>query len=233
VTTTARNRHAAPAVPASSDGTRQRILETATALFLERGYKGTSTKAIAKRVGISAPALYWHFESKEAILFAFIESALDEFIAEMQAAASAESDPAAQLAAVVRAYVGRQLRRAELAGKYDTLYGHGQLAGALPERQQRALRARQDGFVDLLRGILRHGQRARQFEFEDATVTAFAVITICEYVFTWAKPEGRLAPEAIADRYARLVLGMVHPEQARTRARAGPGKRPPRRKSGS
>ena len=48
--------------------TRQRILDTALDLFIERGYDKTSLREIAERVGVTKAALYYHFSSKEDIL---------------------------------------------------------------------------------------------------------------------------------------------------------------------
>ncbi len=47
--------------------TYQRILETAYELFAGQGYEKTSLAMISNRVGISKPALYYHFTSKEAL----------------------------------------------------------------------------------------------------------------------------------------------------------------------
>lgn len=47
--------------------TRNAILTTATKLFLEHGFEGTSTRDIAKQIGITQPALYHHFSDKEEL----------------------------------------------------------------------------------------------------------------------------------------------------------------------
>jgi AcrR family transcriptional regulator len=53
--------------------TRERILETALDLFIERGYERTSLREIAERIGVTKPALYYHFASKEEILRTLVE----------------------------------------------------------------------------------------------------------------------------------------------------------------
>lgn len=47
--------------------TRQAILETATRLFMQKGFGQTSTRDIAKGIGITQPALYHHFSDKEVL----------------------------------------------------------------------------------------------------------------------------------------------------------------------
>jgi AcrR family transcriptional regulator len=53
---------------ATRDQTRKRILDAARDLFGSTGFDSTTVRSIAKRVGISDPALYHYFSSKRAIL---------------------------------------------------------------------------------------------------------------------------------------------------------------------
>jgi AcrR family transcriptional regulator len=50
--------------------TRERILDVALDLFIEKGYDKTSLREIAEPLGFSKAALYYHFASKEDILMA-------------------------------------------------------------------------------------------------------------------------------------------------------------------
>jgi len=56
-----RRRHGATA--------REEIIDAAAELFTQLGYAATSTRAIAEAVGIKQASLYYHFASKEQILF--------------------------------------------------------------------------------------------------------------------------------------------------------------------
>jgi TetR/AcrR family transcriptional regulator, tetracycline repressor protein len=47
---------------------RRRILETALEVLNEVGVDALSTRAIAQRLGVQQPALYWHFKSKRDLL---------------------------------------------------------------------------------------------------------------------------------------------------------------------
>jgi AcrR family transcriptional regulator len=53
--------------------TRRDILDQATALFGETGYRGTSLREIAARCGLSHPGLLHHFPTKESLLLAVLQ----------------------------------------------------------------------------------------------------------------------------------------------------------------
>jgi AcrR family transcriptional regulator len=48
-----------------SDQTRNRIIEAASKLFSEKGYAGSTTRAIAEKAGVNEVTLFRHFGSKE------------------------------------------------------------------------------------------------------------------------------------------------------------------------
>jgi AcrR family transcriptional regulator len=52
---------------------RRQIIEEATAVFGELGYRGTSLRDVAARCGISHTGLLHHFSSKEALLQAVLQ----------------------------------------------------------------------------------------------------------------------------------------------------------------
>jgi len=58
---------------ASSEETRSLVLDTALALFRERGFEETTIRDIAGRAGLSLGAAYYYFKSKEAIVAAYYE----------------------------------------------------------------------------------------------------------------------------------------------------------------
>ncbi|WP_067857016.1 TetR family transcriptional regulator [Nocardia shimofusensis] len=71
--------------------TPERILAAARVLFATRGYRATSMQAIADAVGVTKAALYYHFDSKDAILHQLTLPLLDELDAVLAEAESAPS----------------------------------------------------------------------------------------------------------------------------------------------
>ncbi len=52
---------------------RERLLHAAIARFSTRGYAATSIREIVEAAGVTKPALYYHFESKEGIYRAILD----------------------------------------------------------------------------------------------------------------------------------------------------------------
>lgn len=63
---------------ARGDETRHRIIEAAVELFGEHGFEGASTREIAARAGVNAPALQYYFENKEGLYRACVETLADD-----------------------------------------------------------------------------------------------------------------------------------------------------------
>lgn len=67
--------------------TRQRIQEVARELFAEKGVQRTSLQDIAARLGITKPALYHHFSSREDLVRSIVAPLIDggeQFVAECE-----------------------------------------------------------------------------------------------------------------------------------------------------
>ena len=59
---------------------REQILSTAAALFAERGFHGVSVADLGAACGVSGPALYRHFPSKDAMLAEMLVSISEELL---------------------------------------------------------------------------------------------------------------------------------------------------------
>lgn len=57
---------------------KDKILSSATQLFIEQGYYGLSMRQIAEDVGVTKAALYYHFKDKESLFLAILETYLEK-----------------------------------------------------------------------------------------------------------------------------------------------------------
>lgn len=89
------------------DGNRRRaLLLGAARLFRRKGFDATSTRDIAAAAGMQSGSPFYHFKSKQALLFAVMEEGMRNAVERQQeaiaAAGTASLDPAGQLRVLVR-----------------------------------------------------------------------------------------------------------------------------------
>lgn len=63
---------------------KEQILDISFSLFLEKGYDNTSISDILSKLDIARGTLYYHFESKEAIMDAIIERSAKKIVEDVQ-----------------------------------------------------------------------------------------------------------------------------------------------------
>ena len=84
---------------------RRKIVDAAAALMAERGFAGTSIAAVSQRSGLPSGSIYWHFESKEALLGAVVEEGARRWFDALPGNDSRPSDPAARATALLEGVV--------------------------------------------------------------------------------------------------------------------------------
>lgn len=100
------------------EATRALILRTAIELFLERGYDGTTMRAIAQRAGVALGSAYYYFRSKEELIQGFYGQTHVEHLAASAHVLRTETTFRARLLGVMRT-------------KLDTIEPYHRFAGVL------------------------------------------------------------------------------------------------------
>ena len=128
---------------------RDDILATAAELFAARGFHGVSVADIGAACGISGPALYKHFPSKDAVLAEMLVSISQRLLEVGRQRSAGAADPAHALGALVDWHVDFALRHRPLIVVQDRDWE------SLPEAARERVRALQRDYVDLWADRLR------------------------------------------------------------------------------
>ena len=101
---------------AETSDVRQRILDTASTLFYERGVRAVGVDLVVDASGVAKTSLYRHFRTKDDLIVAFLEREDLEFWDLWdEVAARHAGDPVAELEAHMR-WIGKRLARANYRG---------------------------------------------------------------------------------------------------------------------
>lgn len=198
--------------PADRGGeTKGRILDTAIALFGERGFEACTMRDLAAEVGIKAPAIYNHYSSKEDVLAAAMEHILGRFFWTILTPLG-ELPIERWLEQVVKSHVEFQLNHRRLSRANDALLNAPGKERVLPAPVYRRIIGVERSYVALLELLVRHATAVG--DRWDGLMSGFAITAMCDRVVTWYDPDGKLSIKQVANRTWRLVEQMTDTRSA-------------------
>ena len=186
-------------------GRREQIVDTAAELFARRGFHGVSVGDLGAACGVSGPALYKHFASKEAILAEMLVRICEELLRVGTERVATAGDGPAAVTALVEWHVDFALRHKALIIVQDRDWQ------SLPDRDREQVRALQRAYVDLWAGQLRRVHRGLRTDRARAMAhVAFGLIN--------STPHSDLLPvapmRALLRAMALDALGVPDPAEA-------------------
>lgn len=122
---------------------REQILEIAAELFARRGFHGVSVADLGAACGISGPALYKHFASKDALLAEMLVSISERLLAVATDRVEQAADPDAALEALIAWHVDFALRHRPLIVVQDRDWE------SLPRDARERVRSLQRRYIDV------------------------------------------------------------------------------------
>jgi AcrR family transcriptional regulator len=176
---------------------REQILDAAAELFAAKGFHGVSVGELGKACGITGPALYKHFPSKDAVLAEMLVSISERLLEEGRDRVARATDAPAALEALVAWHIDFALRHRALIVVQDRDWQ------SLPPEARERVRALQREYVDVWAAQLRrlhrglHTDRARAMAH-----AAFGLINSTPH-------SGRIADQAMRGVLHRMAMGAL------------------------
>ena len=128
---------------------REQILVTAAELFAVRGFHGVSVAELGTACGVSGPALYRHFPSKDAMLAEMLVSISEELLEVGEERAAEADSPVEAVHALVGWHVDFALHNKALIVVQDRDWA------SLPDEARERVRELQRKYVELWVAALR------------------------------------------------------------------------------
>lgn len=183
---------------------RDRIIETALLLFDYKGYHGVSIDEIVREADTSKGGFYYHFSSKEELLFVihdvFITYALDK----AELADRNHDDPIEKLTAVIRGF----LQVFHLYKPHITVFYQESLY--LREEDREIIHQKRKAFKEIIISVIDEGKRQHKFRAEVHTdITVMAILGMVNWLYKWYQQDGSCTIKEIGDYYVDLILHSV------------------------
>ena len=188
---------------------RENIKSVAVGLFFEKGYFATSMSDIAQGSGIQKASIYYHYPSKEDLLFHILETTMDELTAHLRDNIEDVEDIVDRMRGAVRGHVQFHLEHQK-----ETFIANSELRGLTGEHYG-VIVAKRDGYEKIFQDLIQEGRNCGVFQVTDVKILSYAILTLCTAGASWFKPSGRLSVDAIAAIYEEFILsGLQHKGRA-------------------
>jgi len=177
----------------------EEILGGAARVFSRHGFAAASMRQIARDSGASLGSIYYHFESKEAILRALICNNFERVLATVRQRLDGVDDPAEQVAVFidnhVRFFADHLEEMRVISHELDTLDGE---AGDDVAALRRAY------FAEALEIL---GRLRPDLEASELRVQALCLFGMLNWTYRWYHSvEPAIGPDGLADRMTVLFL---------------------------
>lgn len=195
---------------------RADIARKAATLFDAKGYHQATMEDIAAEVGLRKSTLYHHVASKEEILFLIHEEFVDLLMALQAEPDRTSFSPEHRLLATMTDLI--RLMSTHRAHVRVFFEHHRELPAPYRDR----IAEKRDAYFALVSQSIEDAVYAGVFEVPDVHLAALAVFGMCNWAYTWYRPDGRQSPDDIAGFFWDWLTNGMRPRSQRRRGAATP-----------
>ena len=195
------------------------ILEAATELFAARGFSGTSLQDVAEATGLTRPALYHYFSSKEDLLSRLVKEVTVGPATDLRRLRRKAGAPVGErLHAMAASVAGLQARH---PSRFRMLV---RSEGDLPEALATPYDAGRRAVLREFSSVIDEGVRSGEFRPVDPRTAALGIIGLCNWVAWWHKPGDDIEDRRVVESLADMALASVAAHDRRETTGSGLGR---------
>lgn len=186
--------------------TRARILDAAAVVFSAEGY-GARLSDIAERAGIQTGSLYYHFDSREALVAEVLSRGIENSWHAVRTAVDAlgvNVSGVERLVAAVRAHTMSVLSVGHYASAQARIVGH--VPKAVADEHRRDQKRYGDYWNGLLRSAVENGELVPGVDLFAVRMLAFGAMN---WTADWFGHQRNVDADTVADTAVRMLLGGV------------------------
>ena len=191
---------------------RMRVLDAAARIFRDRGYSGTTMRAIGTEAKLKAGSIYYHFRSKDELIEAVLDLGITT-VSDMVHAAIAELPPSASYRDRIDAAIRAHLHVIIEYGDYTLATRR--VFGQVPRSVREKHNHKRDAYGRLWQKMLEAAQQAGELRADaDTRLVRLFVVGALNWTVEWFKPDGKPL-EDVANEFSDLIFkGLESPSSA-------------------
>lgn len=178
---------------------RKELVAIAAQLFCDQGYETTTVRMLADAMGIKSGSLFHHFNDKQEILYAVIESGMLHAMEIAQKTLNTATTPRERLYGLARAHLSTLLedRDAHVVALYEWR--------SLTQASRDLLVKLRDAYEALWREVINECHLAGLIA-GDQSLQRHLALGALNWTVQWYRPERKLNPDELAEELVAMVL---------------------------
>jgi AcrR family transcriptional regulator len=181
--------------------TSKRLTVSAASLFRKKGFAGTTTRELSDAIGVQKSSLYYHIDSKEALLFDLCTSTHEDVRETIQRAFDMDASPKAKLEKILSDYATLILTDRD---RHATMLV--EMRSLSPAHRQEVVSAR-DINVQRVREIVEAAQREGQLRSDiSAKNLVLGLFNLLNWSIFWYDEHGPMSTNEIAAFLGQLFF---------------------------
>jgi len=177
------------------------IIDKASLLFHEKGYRATSLDNIAKELGISKAAIYHYIESKEELLFIIYKQVFDFAFEKISSVTTSDLTPNEKLRQIIWGHINHVLIKN--LPMFSIFFS---MENELSSKYYKKVLEWKKQYNEIVENTILEGMKKRLIkDVYPPKLLVFAIIGMCSWLYKWYKRDGKWSGDDISNQFSRLL----------------------------
>jgi len=179
---------------------KEQIKRVAAHMFRKRGYMASSMRDIAREMGMEAPSLYNHIDSKQQILAELLLAIAHYFSQGMKEIKESRSSDLEKLESLVKLHVDITIDENDAVALLTGEWIH--LEGASAKEYL----LKRDAYEKDFRNILASAIGSGELEDVDLDLTLFSILSTLRWLYSWYARNPEVDKEELEKQMVRILI---------------------------
>ncbi len=183
---------------------KEEIIQVASRLFYEKGYKAVSMRDIATGMDMKAASLYNHIKGKQEILSEIILKVAEEFTEGMEMVVAEEISSVAKIEKIIEIHIDITVNHSEALAAVNNDWMH------LENEDLKSFVKMRDDYEENFRSIIKWGIEAGEIKSFHPEVILFSILSTLRTLYLWYQKRGKVDVNILKkDMVSVLIKGLI------------------------
>ncbi len=197
-------------IPGKNGSKKDVIMQKASLLFMRKGFTATSMRDIASAIGVEAPSLYNHIESKHEILKDICFRVAGLFTAYLREVELSSQSSLSKIEYIIRFHISMMIE------EYESIYISDHEWKHLPEPFLNDFKNQRQAYRTRIAVILQNGIDNREVNDIDPSVAVLTILSAINGIESWQRSRKKIDSKLLEENMVTILTrGLSYQAAAR------------------